>query len=163
MRRELSVWRGPFGTMHPWRHDLESVVNDFFSSRGWPGVRTGMPSEASFRIDSYVADNRLHIKADLPVVEPQDVEIALDGNRLTVKGERKAEHEDKNGGYFHQERSYGSFARSFILPKDIDAEKIEASAKNGTLEVVVPFPEEVKPRRIPIDVKPEIATDAASD
>ena len=55
-----------------------------------------MPSEASFRIDSYVDDNRLHIKADLPGVEPKDVEIALDGNRLTVKGERKAEHEDKN-------------------------------------------------------------------
>ena len=163
MRRELSVWRGPFGTMHPWRQDLESVVNDFFSSRGWPAVRTGMPSEASFRVDSYVDDNRLHIKADLPGVEPKDVEIALDGNRLTVKGERKTEHEDKNDGYFHQERSYGSFARSFVLPKGIDVEKIEATAKNGTLEVVVPFPEEVKPKRIPIDVKTEGATETAVD
>ena len=163
MRRELSVWRGPFGTMHPWRQDLESVVTDFFSSRGWPAVRTGMASEASFRIDSYVDDNRLHIKADLPGVDPKDVEIALDGNRLTVKGERKAEHAGKDGGYFHQERSYGSFARSFMLPKGIEAEKIEASAKNGTLEVVVPFPAEVKPKRIPVDVKTEIATDAAAD
>ncbi len=161
MRRELSVMRGPFGAMNPWRNDMESVMNDFFSSRSWPVVRTGVPSEASFRIDSYVADNRLHIKADLPGVEPKDVEIALDGNRLTVKGERKAENEGKNGGYFHKERSYGSFARSFILPKGIDAEKIEASAKNGTLEVVVPFPEEVKPKRIPVEVKTEVAADAA--
>ena len=163
MRRELSVWRGPFGTMHPWRHDLESVVNDFFSSRGWPAMRPGMPPEASFRIDSYVDDNTLRIKADLPGVEPEDVEIALEGNRLTVKGERKAEHEEKRGDYFHQERSYGSFARSFVLPKGIDAEKIEASAKNGTLEVVVPFPEEAKPKRIPVDVKTEVGTEAASD
>jgi len=139
------------------------MVNDFFSSRDWPAVRTGMPSEASFRVDGYVEGNRLHIKADLPGVEPKDVEIALDGNRLTVKGERKAEHEGKNGGYFHQERSYGSFARSFVLPKGIDAEKVEATAKNGTLEVVVPFPEEVKPKRIPIDVRTEVATDAAAD
>ncbi len=163
MRRELSVWRDPFETVYSRRHDLASFVNDFFSSRSWPGVRSGMPSEASFRIDSYVDDNRLHIKADLPGVEPEDVEIALDGNRLTVKGERKAGYEDKNGGYFHQECSYGSFARSFVLPKGIDAEKIEACAKNGTLEVVVPFPEEVKPRRIPVGVKAEVATDAAVD
>ena len=162
MRRELSVWRGPFGTLPPWRPDLESVVNDFFSSRGWPATRPATPPAASFRIDSYVDDNRLHIKADLPGVEPKDVEIALDGNRLTVKGERKAEREDKNGGYFHQERSCGSFARSFILPRGIDAEQIEARAKNGTLEVVVPFPEEVKPKRIPVDVQPEGATESAS-
>ncbi len=163
MRQELSVWRGPFGTRQPWPHELESVVNDLFSARGWPVARSGMPSEASFRIDSYVEDNRLHIKADLPGVEPKDVEIALDGNRLTVKGERKAAHEDKNGRYFHQERSYGSFARSFLLPKGIAAEKITASAKNGTLEVVVPFPEEVQPRRIPIEVKTEAATNVAAD
>ena len=163
MRRELSVWRGPFGTMHPWRPDLESVVNDLFSSRGWPAARPGMPSEASFRIDSYVDDNTLHIKADLPGVEPKDVEVALDGNRLTVKGERKAEHAEKDGDYFHQERSYGSFARSFMLPEGIEAEKIEARAKNGTLEIVVPFPAEGKPKRIPVDVKTEVATDVAAD
>ena len=162
MRRELSVRRVPFGAMNPWRNDLESVMNDLFFSRSGPAVRPGVPSEASFRIDSYMDDNTLHIKADLPGVDPKDVEIALDGNRLTVKGERKAEHAGKNGGYFHKERSYGSFARSFILPKGIDAEKIEASAKNGTLEVVIPFPAEVKPKRITVEVKTEVATDVAS-
>ena len=59
------------------------------------GYALECPRKRRFRIDSYVDDNRLYIKADLPGVEPKDVEIALDGNRLTVKGERKAEHEDK--------------------------------------------------------------------
>ena len=163
MRRALSVWPEPFGALHPWRNDLEFFMNDFFSSRGWPAGRAGGGAEASFRIDSYVANNALHIKADLPGVEPKDVEIALDGNRLTVKGERKAENEGQQSGYFHKERSYGSFVRSFVLPKGIDAEKIEAQAKNGTLEVVVPFPEEVKPKRIAVEVKTEAAPDAASE
>ena len=163
MRRELSVWRDPFwgrNPRHPWS-DMDSFLNDFFSSRNWPTVRTPGSSEAAPKIDSYVDDGSLHIKADLPGVDPKDVEIALDGNRLTVKGERKAEDEEKQDGYFHKEISYGSFARSFILPKGVDAEKIEASAKNGTLEVVVPFPEEVKPKRITVDVKTEAAESAA--
>ena len=140
---------------------MESLMNDFFSSRSWPTVPMTRPSESAPKIDSYVEDQSLHIKADLPGVDPKDVEIALDGNRLTVKGERKAENEEKNSGYFHKEVFYGSFARSFILPKGVDAEKIESHAKNGTLEVVVPFPEEAKPKRITVDVKTESPSAAA--
>ena len=150
-QRELSVWRDPFEMGRPWS-DVASLFNDFFSSRDWPGPRAAAPSYP--RIESYLEDGILHIKADLPGVGPKDVQIDLDGNRLTLKGERKAERGDKNAnGYFHREVSYGAFSRSFVLPKGIDADKIAATAKNGTLEVTVPIPEAAAPKRVSVQVK----------
>lgn len=150
-QRELNVWRDPFEMGRPWS-DVASLFNDFFSSRDWPGPRADSPPYP--RIESYLEDGLLHIKADLPGVDPEDVQIDLDGNRLTLKGERKAGREDKNtNGYFHRELSYGAFSRSFVLPKGIDADKIAATAKNGTLEVTVPIPEAAAPKRVTVQVK----------
>ena len=150
-QREPSVWRDPFEVGRPWS-DVASLFNDFFSSRDWPGLRAD--SAPYPRIESYLEDGLLHIKADLPGVDPKDVAIDLDGNRLTLKGERKAEREDKNAnGYFHRELSYGAFSRSFVLPKGVDAGKIAATAKNGTLEVTVPIPEAAAPKRVTVQVK----------
>lgn len=161
MRRELSVWRDPFELGNPWQ-DMASVFNDFLSSRDWPAVRMAGPSGTHPKIDSYLDNNTLHIKAELPGVDPKDVEISLDGNRLTLKGERKVEKEDQAAqGYFHKELSYGSFSRSFVLPNGIDASKIEAAAKNGILEVTVPLPETVFPKRVTVQVRNEDASAAA--
>ena len=148
-------------TVNPWRQDMQCVFGHFYNDRAWPTV--GMPVSAgpAPKIDGYVEGDEIHIKADLPGIDPKDVEISLDGNRLTLKAERKADSQEEKDGYFHREISYGSFERSFVLPRGVDAEKIAAISKNGTLEVVVPLPKSATPKRIMVDVKSEDATAAA--
>jgi len=93
------------------------------------------------------------LKADLPGVTESDVHIEIANNVLTVAGERKAEHEDKHEGYYRLERATGAFSRSLTLPEGIDPESVQATFDNGVLEVRIPKPIEVKPRRVQIDVE----------
>lgn len=90
------------------------------------------------------------LRADLPGLDRDDVEIEVKDGVLTVSGERKAEHEDKGEGYHRVERSFGRFSRSLGLPQGVDAGQVEASFERGVLEVKVPKPEERKPTRIEI-------------
>ena len=161
MRRELSVWRGPFMTVNPWRQDMQRVFGHFYNDRAWLTVGTPVSADPSPKIDSYVEGDEIHIKADFPGIDPKDVEISLDENRLMLKAERKADRQEEKGGYFYREISYGSFERSFVLPRGVDVEKIAAISKNGMLEVVVPLPESARPKRIMVDVKTEDLTATA--
>ena len=79
-----------------------------------------------------------YIDVDLPGVKKDDVEISIDKNILTIKGERKVRNEVKEGDYYRIESAYGSFARSFTLPEKVDTENIEAKTENGVLEIVIP-------------------------
>jgi HSP20 family protein len=103
-------------------------------------------------VDIYETENDLVLKADLPDVDPKNVGIQLENGTLTLKGERKFEHE-KNGKGFHRiERSYGSFVRAFSLPDTVDAENVKADYKNGVLTVTIPKKEVAKPRTINVQV-----------
>src|ERR687897_367578 len=93
--------------------------------------------------------NRL-LKADLPGVSEEDVQIELEDSTLTISGERKAEHQAEHEGYYRVERSTGSFSRSLTLPKGVDPEAVTARFDRGVLEVRIPKPAERKPRRISI-------------
>jgi HSP20 family protein len=88
-------------------------------------------------VDIKEEDNRFVIMADIPGVEPEDIEVKMENGVLSISGERKAEHEEKKEGYKRIERSYGSFLRRFSLPDSADPEDIKAKSKNGSLEVVV--------------------------
>jgi HSP20 family protein len=92
------------------------------------------------------------LRADLPGLSEKDVNVELDSNVLTISGERKAESSQERSGYRRVERSYGSFSRSLTLPKGINAEAVEASFEHGVLEVRIPKPELVKPRKVTIAV-----------
>jgi HSP20 family protein len=92
------------------------------------------------------------LRADLPGMRQEDVAIELEDTVLTISGERKAEHEDRQEGYLRLERAFGSFSRSLTLPKGIDAEGVVAAFKDGVLEVRIAKPEERKPRKITIGV-----------
>jgi len=92
------------------------------------------------------------LKADLPGVSENDVNIEVENDVLTVSGERKTEHEEKHEGYYRLERATGAFSRSLTLPEGIDPESVTATFGNGVLEVRVPKPAEAKPRRVQIDV-----------
>jgi HSP20 family protein len=92
------------------------------------------------------------LRADVPGVSEDDVKVELEDNVLTISGERKSEHEQRNNGYYRIERAAGRFARSLTLPEGVDADSITARFENGVLEVTIPKPPERKPRRVAIDV-----------
>jgi HSP20 family protein len=90
------------------------------------------------------------LRADLPGMTEEDVNIELNDGALTVSGERKAEHTERERGFYRLERQFGQFSRTLTLPEGIDPEQVKASFANGVLEVWIPKPEQRKPRRIPI-------------
>jgi HSP20 family protein len=124
--------------------DVNRLFNSFFEGSDG-GARRWTPA-----VDLIETDRHLVLKADLPGLSEEDVQIEVADNVLTISGERKAESEERKEGYYRLERAFGSFSRSLTLPEGADADKIEANFDNGVLEVKVPKPEEVKPRRVSI-------------
>jgi HSP20 family protein len=103
------------------------------------------------RVDIKEEAGRFLILADIPGVDPKDIEISMDKGILTIKGERSSESTDERERYTRLERSRGLFYRRFALPDSADAEAIKASGKHGVLEIVIPKRPETTPRRITID------------
>jgi HSP20 family protein len=101
-------------------------------------------------VDVSETGDKITVKAEIPGMEAKDIEISMVGDTLTIKGEKKAEKEEKDENYHMVERSYGSFNRAMKIPAMVDAEKVEATYKNGVLTVVLPKKEEVKPKAIEI-------------
>ena len=90
------------------------------------------------------------LRADLPGLSEEDVNIELEDNVLTISGERKAAHEERKEGYYRVERASGAFSRSLTLPEGVDPERVRASFDRGVLEVRIPKPEQRKPRKVTI-------------
>jgi HSP20 family protein len=103
-------------------------------------------------VDIYETEDAIVLKAELPGIDPKDVEVRVEDNTLYLKGERNYEKEINEQNYHRIERSYGSFARSFSLPNSISAEKVKAEYKDGLLTLTMPKREEAKPKTIKIDV-----------
>ncbi len=104
-------------------------------------------------VDIYETDQSIVLKADLPEINPEDVEIRVEDNILYLKGARKMEKEVRQENYHRVERAYGTFARSFALPHTVSADKIAADYNKGVLRVTMPKREESKPKQIKISVK----------
>ena len=103
--------------------------------------------------DIFETDKEIVIKAELPELKKENVDVSLEGNILTIRGERKFEEETKREEYHRIERRYGEFVRSFTLPVYVEPEKISAEFKEGILRVVLPKREEAKPKQIEVKVK----------
>jgi HSP20 family protein len=102
-------------------------------------------------VDIYERDGNIVLKAELAGLDPKDVEIRVENNVLTLRGERKFENEVKRESFHRVERSYGTFTRSFTLPSAVDTERIKADFKDGVLQVTLPTREEAKPKQIAIN------------
>jgi HSP20 family protein len=129
---------------------LQSEVNrlfdTFFGGRpGNAGLRRWVPA-----MDVVETDDQLVLRADLPGLDKDDVNIEVKDGVLTVSGEREAEHEERADGFHRVERAFGRFSRSMSLPDHVDAERISADFDKGVLEVRIPKPEERKPHRVAI-------------
>ena len=103
-------------------------------------------------VDIYEQGTNIVLKAELPGVDPKDVDIRLENNVLSLRGQRKLESEVKRESYHRVERSYGAFSRSFTLPTVVDQASIKAEFKDGMLQVTLPKREEAKPKQIQINV-----------
>lgn len=137
--------------------EMEKLFEDFwrrpFSLLGWPEMRVAERFEISPSVDIYEEGNELVLKADLPGITKDEVEINVTDNVLTLTGEKKREEKVERENYFRYERSHGSFCRRFHLPDGIDTEKIKAHYKEGVLEVRLPKTEEAKQKTKKISIK----------
>ena len=131
---------------------LENQFNRIFGTNGrsWPARPPSDTTTWSPNVDIFEADNELVLKAELPGLSLEAVELHLEKNVLTIKGERRLESEDNKDNYRRIERAYGSFSRSFALPTTIEETKIRAEFKDGLLTVTIPKQEQAKPRQIKI-------------
>jgi HSP20 family protein len=131
------------------QNEMNRLFNTVFDTpvpgNGGTAMRRWVPS-----MDLVETDDHFVLRADLPGMGEDDVKIEFEDGTLTVSGERKAEHESQNEGYYRVERAFGAFSRTLTLPKGIDAERVTAGFDRGVLEVRIPKPEERKPRRIEI-------------
>ena len=126
-------------------------------------ARTGTLRRWMPAMDLLETGDSFVLRADLPGMGEEDVNIELEDSTLTITGERKAEHETKDEGYYRVERAFGSFSRSLTLPKGVDPEAVAASFDRGVLEVRIPKPEQRKPRKISIGVGSEKKTIEGSE
>jgi HSP20 family protein len=112
-----------------------------------PSVRPWAPA-----VDIFETENELVLKADVPEVKLEDIDIRLENGTLCLKGERKFEQTSKEGGFHRIERGYGRFERYFALPDTVDAEKVGADYRDGVLTITLPKKELAKPRQIKVQV-----------
>ena len=128
--------------------EIQSEMNRLFNNvfRG-TGLRSELPSEGMTLagVDIYEKDNVIYLEMDLPGMDKKDIDLKIDGNIVTVKGERKYEKEEGTGRSYHIcERYYGAIQRSFTVPENIDFEAIKAKYENGVLRIELPRTEEGK-------------------
>jgi len=140
----------PFRDLVTAQRGFDRLFRDAFSS---PLGETELSTRSwAPPVDIYETEEAIVLKAELPGVDPKDVEVRVEDNTLYLKGERKFEKEVKEQNYHRVERSYGSFARSFSLPNSISSDKVKAEFKDGLLTLTMPKREEAKPKTIKIDV-----------
>ncbi len=139
----------------PWSllNQLHNEIDRLFEA-GRPALREGESSVAASdwvpAVDIKEEPDRYVIRADVPGVDPKDIEVNMENGVLTIKGERESESKEEREGYKRIERVKGSFFRRFSLPDTADVEQVSAKAKDGVLEVIIPKQQRVQPRRIEV-------------
>jgi HSP20 family protein len=148
--RIIGRW-DPFEEFRAMQRDMDRLFNRFLGTEGSEErARILMPS-----VESYVKENQLVFKAELPGVDPKDLDVSITDRELVIKGERKAEKGTKEENYVYREISYGSFERHFALPEGVKTDELKAKFTNGVLEITVPAPALPKARKIEIEAPKE--------
>jgi HSP20 family protein len=125
--------------------DMDDLVSTFFGGRPFLAEPELWPA-----IDITENENSITVRAEVPGCKPEDINISVQGNMLTISGEKKHEEEKKEKGYCYAESSYGSFRRDLTLPSDVDPSKIDAACKNGVLTVNLSKSEKAKAFKVKV-------------
>jgi HSP20 family protein len=141
---------------------LQDQINRLFNETfERPGQESNLTAWAP-AVDIYENEHELVVKADLPDIDPKDLDIRVENNILTIRGERKFEKKVNEDNYLRVERAYGAFSRSFALANTVNPDGIKADYQNGVLTLVIPKREEAKPKQIKVNVgAPAVAAAAA--
>lgn len=136
----------PFNGLEPFPGltAFQETMNRLFAE---PNGRPWVPP-----VDIIENENELVVKADVPDIKFEDIDVKIENGTLTLRGERQAEKISEKGGWHRMERSYGTFERAFTLPESVDPEHVKADYKNGTLTVTLPKKEIAKPRQVKVEV-----------
>jgi HSP20 family protein len=156
----MERWRPTRGLI-PWSpfreiEEMERRFDEVFGHSLLPSIWRRLPMEQMAwapAIDVFEKGDKLVVKAEVPGMKEDDIHVSVEGDMLTIRGEKKTESEVKEEDYYRSERSYGSFFRSVALPSTVDASKIEADYENGVLEVTLPKKPEVKPKKVAVKKK----------
>jgi len=141
--RKRERGRGELTRLH---EEMDDLFRGFFEPWEMPGWgHRHLPA-----IDIGETDDAFMVKAEVPGCKAENIDISVHGNMLTISGEKKQEKEEKEKGYYHIERSYGSFRRDLNLASDVDPDKIEAMCKDGVLSIKLPKTEKAKPIKVKV-------------
>ncbi len=146
----------PFKELSSIQRDMDDLFRRVFG-----GLTPSILRREAFRgewypaIDCYMKNTQFIVHADLPGVNPKDVDISIAGNVLTIRGERKSDVEEKKEGYLFHETSFGTFERMLTLPEGVDASKVKAIYRNGVLELTMPAKAEALPKKVTIEIEAE--------
>jgi HSP20 family protein len=144
MAKEPQAW-SPFRELDRFRRDFDDLFDRFLGGR-----LSRQASGSGPALESYIDSGKLILRADLPGIDPKDVEITATGDQLTIRGKREQQHEEKDRDFIHREVAYGGFERVVKLPGGVNPDEIQASYNNGVLELTVPLPEQSRMRKVPI-------------
>jgi HSP20 family protein len=134
----LIPWRDPVKSLEAFRREMDRLFDKFFE------VMPFSDQEFVPSVDISETDQDIIVQAEIPGINPKDLDISLNGRLLTIKGEKKSEHEEKKENYHKIERKYGAFSRTLELPADVDPDKVEAVYKDGVLKITLPKTESGK-------------------
>jgi HSP20 family protein len=140
----------PVAELNTIQNEMNRLFNTFFDQPGPTGRGNGTTRRWLPPTDLVETDEHYVLRADLPGLSDGDVNVQLEDNVLTISGERKAEHEDQQEGYYRLERASGMFSRSLTLPDGVDPDSIQAHFDRGVLEIRIPKPEQKKPKTVQI-------------
>lgn len=147
MRKALTPWRPrELSTLH---QEIDDLFSHFFGPDE-PWFAGTWERSLTPVIESYVKDGELVVKADLPGIDPKDVELSIESDRLHIKGERKKEEERKERDYLYREVSFGRFERIVPLPAGVDPDTVNATYHDGVLEIRMRAPREMVAKKVPI-------------
>lgn len=148
--RALAPWR-PFRELSTLHHDIDDLFTRFFGEpEEWLPSTTWTARFPS--IESYVREGELVVRVDVPGIDPKAVELAVEGHRMVIRGERKAREERKEKDYFYREVAYGRFERTIDLPEGVDTDSIKATYHDGVLEITMKAPKTMVAKKVPITV-----------
>ncbi|MCU7932358.1 MAG: Hsp20/alpha crystallin family protein [Candidatus Thiodiazotropha sp. (ex Codakia rugifera)] len=138
----------PWRSMEDWRQELDRVFHPLLHRDDDTSRVVG--GEWAPAVDIKDEDNRYVIRADIPGVKPEDIEVTMENGVLTIRGERKFEETEEKENFRRIERSHGIFYRRFSLPDNTDAEAVQATGKDGVIEVIIPKTKEKQSKRIEV-------------
>lgn len=145
----ITRWE-PFSDLMTLRDAMDRLFEESFVR---PGRLLATAAAGSVPVDMYQQDGNLVVKAPIPGVKPEDIDITIVGDTLTIKGETKQEQEYKEENVIRRERRFGSFSRTVSLPSPVDTSKANATFENGILTLTLPVAEEAKPKTIQVKAK----------